>query len=144
MFMDRIRGELVSDDFCRGRALSIAFGLTMLVLLLAGGAGAATITVNASGGAMYTRIQDAVNAASDGDTIMVAAGTYNENVVVNKSVSLIGARNQTRIFQQQHPDKQYCKFEFCLNPPHLFRQQYLDKQHHKLEYSIWNLPLLLQ
>jgi nitrous oxidase accessory protein len=71
----------------RGRALRIAVGITMLALLLAGGANAATLTVNASGGADYTRIQDAVNAASNGDTITVAAGTYNENVVVNKSLS---------------------------------------------------------
>ncbi|VVB91260.1 Cell surface glycoprotein [uncultured archaeon] len=50
-----------------------------------------TITVNASGGADYTRIQDAVNAASDEDTIAVAAGIYDENVVVNKSIILAGA-----------------------------------------------------
>jgi len=40
-----------------GRALRIAVGITMLILVLAGGAGAATITVDDSGGAMYTRIQ---------------------------------------------------------------------------------------
>lgn len=71
----------------------------MLVLLLAGGAGAATITVNASGGGMYTRIQDAINNSNNGDTITVAAGIYNENVVVNKSVSLIGAGAEVTIVQ---------------------------------------------
>ncbi len=54
-----------------GRALGIAIGITMMVLLLVGGAGAATLTVNASGGADYTRIQDAIKAASAGDTILV-------------------------------------------------------------------------
>jgi hypothetical protein len=40
-----------SNNLCSGgRALRIAAGITMLVLLLAGRAGAATITVNASGG----------------------------------------------------------------------------------------------
>ena len=38
----------------------------------------------------YSSIQDAVNAASVGDTIIVRSGTYFENVVVNKPLSLIG------------------------------------------------------
>lgn len=38
----------------------------------------------------YSTIQEAINAASLGDTIFVSSRTYNENVVVNKSVSLIG------------------------------------------------------
>jgi len=38
----------------------------------------------------YSTIQDAINAASNGDTIFVRNGTYIENVVVNKSVSVIG------------------------------------------------------
>jgi parallel beta-helix repeat protein len=40
----------------------------------------------------YTTIQEAINAVEtlDGHTILVDAGTYSENVVVNKSVSLIG------------------------------------------------------
>lgn len=39
----------------------------------------------------YNTIQAAINAASDGDVIAVAAGTYVENVTVNKTVSLLGA-----------------------------------------------------
>jgi serine protease len=39
----------------------------------------------------YSTIQQAVSAAVDGDTILVKAGTYNENVLIfNKSISLIG------------------------------------------------------
>jgi len=38
----------------------------------------------------YNKIQDAIDAAGDGDTIRVWAGTYEENVVVDKTVSLIG------------------------------------------------------
>jgi len=46
----------------------------------------------------YGTIQLAINAANDGDIITVAAGTYNENVIVNKSISLIGqGRDQTII-----------------------------------------------
>jgi len=38
----------------------------------------------------YQTIQEAINNASSGDTILVHQGIYPENVVVNKSVSLIG------------------------------------------------------
>jgi len=50
-----------------------------------------TVCTNVSEGCDYTSIQDAVDAASDGDTIKVWAGTYTENVDVNKSVNLRGA-----------------------------------------------------
>lgn len=48
------------------------------------------IYVDDSGGANYTKIQDAINASKDGDTIYVYNGTYYENVVVNKSINLMG------------------------------------------------------
>jgi len=38
----------------------------------------------------YSTIQAAINAARDNDTILVASGTYYENVVVDKSVTLAG------------------------------------------------------
>jgi len=38
----------------------------------------------------YLTIQEAINAASGGDTIFVRNGTYYETVAVNKSVSLVG------------------------------------------------------
>jgi|YelNatPaOPRAMG01_1025707.scaffolds.fasta_scaffold53200_1 parallel beta-helix repeat protein len=38
----------------------------------------------------YPSIQSAVNAANTGDTILVSAGRYYENIVVNKPVSIIG------------------------------------------------------
>ena len=50
-----------------------------------------TIVVNASGGGDYTRIQWAVDNASEGDTVYVEAGTYYENIEINKTISLIGA-----------------------------------------------------
>lgn len=51
--------------------------------------GIAILFVDDSGGADFTTIRAAVNAARDGDRIVVKAGSYNENVVVNKSVSLV-------------------------------------------------------
>jgi parallel beta-helix repeat protein len=46
----------------------------------------------------YPTIQEAINAANPEDTIYVRAGTYYENVVINKTVSLIGElKNETVI-----------------------------------------------
>jgi hypothetical protein len=45
----------------------------------------------------YATIQAAITAAAAGNVIEVAAGTYNEQVIIDKPISLIGANNQTTI-----------------------------------------------
>lgn len=60
--------------------------LTLVVGSQAVNAQALTITVPDD----YPTIQEAINHASSGDTIYVKAGTYYENVVVNKSLALVG------------------------------------------------------
>ncbi|HDN50490.1 MAG TPA: hypothetical protein ENG06_01795, partial [Thermoplasmatales archaeon] len=50
-------------------------------------------------------IQDAVDNASNGDTIYVWNGTYHENVEVNKTVSIIGNGSQNCIVQAADSNK---------------------------------------
>ena len=64
--------------------------VTIFVLSLIGPASATNWSVDGSGGADFTGIQDAINNASDGDRIIVHSGVYYENVVVDKSVTLKG------------------------------------------------------
>lgn len=54
---------------------------------------AATITVPDD----YPTIQEAINAANPGDTVHVRKGTYYENVVVNKTLSLFGGSREETI-----------------------------------------------
>jgi parallel beta-helix repeat protein len=49
-----------------------------------------TWTVDDDGPADFNKIQYAINNASSGDTIFVYKGTYYENLIINKSVSLLG------------------------------------------------------
>ena len=64
--------------------------VTILVLCLVGPASSTNWSVDSSGGADSTGIQDAINNASAGDTINVYSGVYYEKLVVNKSITLKG------------------------------------------------------
>lgn len=56
-----------------------------------------TWTVDDDGPADFSSIQDAINAASLGDTIFVYNGTYYEHIIVNKTVTLIGENKRDTI-----------------------------------------------
>ena len=56
-----------------------------------------TWTVDDDGPADFSTIQEAINAANPEDIIYVYNGTYYENVIVNKTVSLIGENLSTTI-----------------------------------------------
>jgi pectin methylesterase-like acyl-CoA thioesterase len=50
-----------------------------------------TISINGQGS--FATIQEAINAASSGDTIGITAGTYNETVTLKSGITLVGAGN---------------------------------------------------
>jgi nitrous oxidase accessory protein len=56
-----------------------------------------TLYVGGSGPGNYSKIQDAVNASSDGDTVFVFKGSYYGKVLINKSISVLG-ENASRTF----------------------------------------------
>ena len=76
---------------------SIAFPLAASAFLLCSAPGlmAATLCVNPGGtGGCKSTISDAIAAAAPGDTIRVAPGTYKEDVVITKSISLVSWNHQ--------------------------------------------------
>jgi parallel beta-helix repeat protein len=46
----------------------------------------------------YSTIQAAINAASPGDTIVIAPGVYNESIIINKRLTIIGQRGSSTTF----------------------------------------------
>ena len=66
-------------------ALTILPDITKASTLYAGGAGPGN----------YTSIQGAIDDASSGDTVHVFGGVYYENVIVNKTISLVGEGRDT-------------------------------------------------
>jgi len=70
--------------------LSIIILSLITILLFIGTGSGKTITVDDDGEADYSIIQDAIDNASKGDTIRVFEGVYNENIIINKSLSIVG------------------------------------------------------
>ena len=83
---------------------TVPLAILLAVLLM----GTLTITLKSTGASSetetitvpddYQKIQEAINAANQGDTIFVKAGTYNEDyVALNKSISLVGDNQKSLI-----------------------------------------------
>jgi hypothetical protein len=74
----------------------VAAGVLAGCLAGAGAASATPLVCNT--GCFFNSIQSAINAAQPGATITVGAGNYDENVVVNKSVTVRGAGVSTVLY----------------------------------------------
>ncbi|UCE39138.1 MAG: right-handed parallel beta-helix repeat-containing protein [Thermoplasmata archaeon] len=59
------------------------------------------ITVDDSGGAHFTSIQEAIDNAKDGNTVYVYSGTYFEHLTISKSIILMGEDRDTVIIDGQ-------------------------------------------
>jgi parallel beta-helix repeat protein len=57
------------------------------------------IIVDCNGDGDHTTIQAAINAADQGDTIYVWTGIYNENIIINKTITLVGNGTINSIIQ---------------------------------------------
>ena len=78
-----------------GRTVRAALACAVIAGCLAA-AGPAFAKTVCSSGCAFNSIQAAINAASEGATISVSAGTYVENIVVNKAGDAEGLREIDR------------------------------------------------
>jgi nitrous oxidase accessory protein NosD len=94
------------------RLAAILFATLLLATLGAGAvvAGSAflaaptALVVAQDGTGTHATISDAVDAAEDGDTILVKPGTYAEAVTIDKDITLIGDGPRDQIVIQNPPD----------------------------------------
>jgi len=80
-------------------ALTLIFALLVLLLVRVHSAKSSSETIIVPDS--YSTIQEAINAASAGDTIFVKSGTYFETLVVNKSLTLVGQDREHTILDAQ-------------------------------------------
>lgn len=78
-----------------GSAKVLRFELEVDAWISDSSANISNIIVN--GNEYFVSIQDAISAATSGNTINVAAGTYNENIVIDKSINLTGEDQSSTI-----------------------------------------------
>jgi parallel beta-helix repeat protein len=79
-------------------SLAMLFGIIVIVDIIPP-ARAVIITVDDSGGADFFTIQEAIDAAIPGDTVFVYSGSYYEELIVNKAITLMGEDKNTTFIE---------------------------------------------
>lgn len=85
---------LPRNGFVCAKVLILTLVLIVLTLTIPASGRASTITVKQNGGGDFDTITAAIGSASPGDTIEVFNGTYEESIVIDKDLKLVGAGPQ--------------------------------------------------
>jgi nitrous oxidase accessory protein len=80
-------------------AVIVVFFLLEIIIISPSMTAVKTIYVDDDGIADYTHIQDAINAANENDIVYVYNGTYNEHILLNKAIQLIGENANSTIIK---------------------------------------------
>ena len=89
-------------------AILVLSAISIFTIGKAKSANGIILYVGGGGADNYTTIQSAINDATTGDTVFVFNGTYIENVVVNKTITLVGEnRDYTIIDGNGHDNTVY-------------------------------------
>ncbi len=78
-------------------SLVLLLSFVVLIIDIPQSVRANIVYVGGGGPQNHTTIQDGINASNDGDTVFVYSGIYNERVIVNKTINLIGEDKDTTI-----------------------------------------------
>ncbi|MGD9775510.1 right-handed parallel beta-helix repeat-containing protein [Methanosarcina mazei] len=70
------------------KRIFVLIAVFTLLILISGSASSATLYVKEGGTGSYENLQEAIDAAYEGDIILVEKGQYSENVLVNKSLEI--------------------------------------------------------
>jgi len=82
--------------------ISCLLTLTLKAYKIPAKAESTKIVDDNGGPGVFTKIQDAINAAKPGDTIFVRNGTYAEHISINKSLSIFGESVESTIISGNH------------------------------------------
>jgi parallel beta-helix repeat protein len=100
-----------------------------------------TLYVGGSGLNNYSKIQDAIDNASNGDIVFVYAGTYYEKIEIPKSIALLGENVNLTIIDIDHiyPQPQGGIVMYVINAPNVTIDGFSFRNHFSIDITggIW-------